>query len=75
MLPHQSPLPFLPTIPLLTSATQPAKAVSKVQFQRAKDSCDDWCCFKVGPSPSKKICFVCFNERSLKMMKMLFILS
>ena len=28
--------------------------------------------FKVGPSPSKKNCVVCFNESPLKMMKIIF---
>ena len=27
--------------------------------------------FKVGPSASKRICFICFNESLLKIMKML----
>ena len=42
----------------------------KVKEERKKSSkVSKQYLFKVGLSPSRKICFICFNESTLKMMK------
>ena len=48
---------------LIISSISNARTVNISQF------------FKVGPSPSKKDCFICFSESPSKMVKDAFILS